>query len=359
MKKTMILLLAAMATMASCSDNDKKDEPQVPEPEPTPQPVPEPEPGLAELIVGDWVYDHLEIGTWETHKYLANGVFYFSNRNAVYNFANENVDGTYTIDGDRITAQVKIAGVSTQMKMLMTDYSRYSFTADFNDGGESNILTYARLLDKADIKAGESYTPDYAALVKDPVTACDSHNVLVATVDDKGVITAGANGRTYVGVATAKATATIEVNVSGNPAIFGDCAFAFGKTIPEIVDALGPRYYQRDDKNGIIYIVDQSPIDITYYITGTEDDTHVVYVQHRLNKSMSSDEIIAWLDATFVRITNDSILGYLTDRTDAAGNPIAIIYDSAKATLTFSPLTPDARGIKSIERAAAAKAGKL
>lgn len=361
MKKMMILLLAAMA-MAACSDNDKKDEPQVPEPEPTPEPVPEPEPELtlAEAIVGDWVYDHLELGIWETEKYLPNGVFYYSNRNVPYKFTNENADGTYSVSGDRITLQVKLAGVSSQMKVYVSEFNNYTFTADFNDGGnEPSILTLARLLEKADIPSGKSYTPDYGTLVKDPVTGCASHNVLVAAVDDKGVITAGNNGRTYVDVTTAKGTATIEVNVSGNPALFGDYSFAFGKTVPEIVDILGDRHYQRIDNGGLIYIVDQGAIDYTAYLTGETDITHVAYVQHKLNDKMSTDDIVAWLENNYTRITGPNMLGYLTNQTDTAGNPIAVIYDPDATTLAFLPLINDGRGISTARHAIGAKAGKL
>lgn len=199
MKKLLTMMLCAIVFSACSNDDDE----QVID--------------YANLLVGQWVYDHPEEGVWETIKFTSSGMFYYSNSNEIlYEFENENVNGRYFVDGNLVTGTYTLNDF-TQMNldMQITKINDLEFTAKFNDTGLT--FTYARLLDTEIVNYQEIVLPDYAGLIGGrTITAYTSHNSNIAKVDAAtGEITGVSSGRTYIDVVTSDGTAVIEIIVKG------------------------------------------------------------------------------------------------------------------------------------------------
>ena len=326
MKKLLWLIISCVLFVAC---KDEKDEPLM-----TVQ---------IDQLVGQWVYDHPEEGIWEVQKFLPSGVFYYWNKvSGGWKFQNTANDGRFWIeDNDRVTCQYSLNGVSTQIKMTIKNISDYAYTAEYNDGAALGVFTYARLLDNVTLKPGESDSPEYNILVKTDIKGFKSHDTKIALVDPtSGQITGVKAGHTYVDIMTSLGTAVIEVVVFDTDNMFDDYSYAFGKTIPEIVELLGENYDYRDDNNGLIYLSDDYLIDEIRFITGAYDKTHVEFVQLGLNNNISSNAIINHLSEKYSALSNsDGVYNYITYQS-VDGNPIAIIYDSNKAELSYAVILP-------------------
>lgn len=324
--KQVIWLMLSCVLFVACKD--EKDEPTKVQ---------------IDQLVGQWVYDHPEDGVWETQKFLPSGIFYYWNKvSGGWKFQNTANDGRFWIeDNDRVTCQYSLNGISTQIKMTIKSISDYAYTAEYNDGATLGIFTYARLLDILQLKPGESATPNYNILVKPSIQGFKSHNTNIALVNPaSGEITGVKSGHTYVDVITDQGTAVIEVIVFDAGNMFDDYSYAFGKTIPEIVELLGEQYDYRDDNNGLIYLSDDYLIDEIRFITGAYDNTHVEYIQLGLNNNVSSNTIITHLSEKNIAFSDsDGIYNYLTGQS-VEGYPVAIVYDSNKATLTYMVVLP-------------------
>ena len=197
MKKIFAFMLCAIAFCACCDDEDAPD--------------------YANLLVGQWVYDHPEEGVWETIKFTSSGMFYYSNSNEIlYEFENENVNGRYFVDGNKVTGTYKLNEV-TQMNldMQITAINDLEFTAKFNDTGLT--FTYARLLDSETIEYNGTIQPNYDNLLRGAdIIAYSSHNPNIAKVDAaSGRVTGLSSGRTYIDVITSEGTAVVEIIVKG------------------------------------------------------------------------------------------------------------------------------------------------
>lgn len=182
-----------------------------------PDPDPEPVIDYVNLLVGQWVYDHPEEGVWETIKFTSSGMFYYSNSNEIlYEFENENVNGRYFVDGNKVTGTYKLNEV-TQMNldMQITAINDLEFTAKFNDTGLT--FTYARLLDSETIEYNGTILPNYDNLLRGAdIIAYSSHNPNIAKVDAaSGRVTGLSSGRTYIDVITSEGTAVVEIIVKG------------------------------------------------------------------------------------------------------------------------------------------------
>lgn len=322
------LSIFCLASIVSCdSDSDAESRPVT-----------------IEQLLGEWIYDHPEEGIWEKQKFMSSGVFYYSNTNlGGWKFSNDTKDGRYSIEGDnRVSMNVVIGGVSTRLMLTIREITDYSYTAEYTNGeAKVGVFTYAKQLGSVQIKPGESQTPDYSQTVKTNIKGYSSHNEEVAEVDARnGTITAVAAGHTYVDVITDYGTAVYEVIVFDHDNMFEDYSFAFGKTIPEIVDMKGDDYLYRDDKNGLVYYSDDFLTDTVTYITGAYDNTHVEFVQLHLNDNVSQTNIKKFLDGKFEPLSSgDGVYNYVTDMT-VGGNPLAAIYSTKESTLVFAPVRP-------------------
>lgn len=306
----------------------------------------EPQPVRIDQLVGTWVYDHPEEGIWETQKFLPSGVFYYWNKvSGGWKFQNTGNDGRYWIEeNNHVTCQYFLNGVAVQVKMTISEITDYSYTAEYNDGASLGIFTYARLLDNVQIKPEESIQPDYSGLVKANITGFKSHNMQIAIVDaSSGQITGVKAGHTYIDVITDMGTAVIEVAVFDYDDMFADYSFAFGKTVPEIVAIFGDNYDYRDDSNGVIYTSEDYLTDEIVFMTGLYDKTHIEYVQLKLNENVSSSKIIEHLSERYSFLSStDGTYNYVTDQI-VNGNPVALIYNSNDATISYAVILPASR----------------
>lgn len=325
MKKLFYYLLVSMFLFTSCHDEQNE---------------------LFKLQInqleGEWVYDHPEENVWEVQKFMSSGIFYYSNKvTGNWKFHNSNNDGRYWIEeGNRVTCQYFINGVSTQLKMTVLEITPYEYTAECNDGAALGTFTYARLLSTIELKPEETKSPDYRSLVKSHIQKFRSHNAEIASVDDKGNITAKKKGHTYIDVITDQGTAVVEVIVFDRDNMFGDYSDAFGKTIPEVVEIYGDDYSYRDDTNGLAYYLDDYLADELLFITGAYDKSHVEFVQLVLNDNIAKTIIISYLNNKYQSLSQaDGVYNYVTDLT-VNNNPIAIIYNSNESTLSYLEIKP-------------------
>lgn len=295
-------------------------------------------------LLGEWVYDHPEEGVWEMQKFMPSGVFYYSNASlGGWKFSNDTKDGRYTVeDGNRVTMNVVMGGVQMRLMLKVLSISDYSYTAEYTNGGASvGVFTYAKLLGSVMLKPGESHTPDYSQIVSAPINGFGSHDTDVVRVDaGSGTVTAVSAGHTYVDIMTDEGTAVYEITVFDYDDMFEDYSFAFGKTIPEIVEVKGSDYIWRDDKNGLIYHSDDFLTDTVTYITGVYDNTHVEYVLLNLNDNVASSRIRDFLGGKYELLSSDNGLhSYVTDM-EAGGKPVAVMYDENRSTLVFTMIRP-------------------
>lgn len=331
MKKLLLFMLACVA-LVSCSD--------------------EPEDKTVHVnnsnLAGEWVYDHPELNIWEVIKFQPSGIYYYWNKvsSADWKFQNEANYGRYTIeDNNKIICHHTINGFAVEIKMTMLSISDYAFSAEFNDGASLGIIDYARVIDKKMIKPGEAFTPNYKALVKVDIKGYKSHNTAIATVDPtSGEIKGVKPGFTYIDVETAEGTAAIEITVFDpeNPIV--DYSFALGKTIPELVEILGDNYEYRNDKNGLVYTTDDYLCDTVKFITGIYDYNHVEFIQHFFNNRLSAEEINDHLKSKYTFLASgEDYEAYISDLTDAEGNPILYSFDKKKSILSIYVLLPSDR----------------
>lgn len=291
-------------------------------------------------IVGEWIYDYPEEGLWEKQKFMPSGVFYYSNTSlGGWKFSNDTEDGRYFIEEDnRISMNVIMGGSSIKIMLKVLEITDYSYTAEYTNGNASvGIYTYARLLGSVNIKPGEKSTPDYSLIRNANITGYSSHNEKVATIDTRnGEITGVSAGHTYIDVMTDKGTAVYEVIVFDSDNMFEDYSFAFGKTIPEIIEIEGEDYLDKDDKLGVAYYSDDYLTDTITYMTGLEDEYHVAFVQLSLNDNVSKSAIKSYLDNKYELLTSENgVYSYLTDQV-ACGYPVAALYNSQEQTLAFT-----------------------
>ena len=199
MKKLFAILLCTISLWA-CSNNDEETVVD-----------------YANLLVGQWVYDHPEEGVWETLKFTSSGMFYFSNSNEIlYDFENEKVNGKYFVNGNLVTGTYTLnESIPMNLDMQINKINDLEFTARFNDTGLT--FTYARLLDSEIVGYQENIIPNYSNLLRGvDVIAYSSHNTKVAIVNSTtGEVTGVAPGRTYIDVITSQGTAVVEIIVKG------------------------------------------------------------------------------------------------------------------------------------------------
>lgn len=326
MKKILLMMLSCVL-FAACSDEPKEETSAT----------------LFDQLIGEWVYDHPEEGVWEVQKFVNSGVFYYSNKvTGDWEFENNMNPGRFWVDdNNRVTCQFSINGVATQVNMTVLAITPYAYTAQYNDGGALGTFTYARLLSKVQLKPMEKYMPDYSGLVAIPVKGFRSHDSKIATVNTAtGEITGVASGRTYIDVITDQGIAVVAVTVFDEENMFADYSFAFGKTIPEIVEIMGEDYTYREDTNGVIYKSNDYLTDEIHFITGQYDDTHVEFVRLMLNDNVNVSDIIDHLSSKYRLISEkDGVYGYLSDKT-VNGTPMTLIYDSQNASVSFGLITP-------------------
>lgn len=145
MKKFFLFLLGAVI-LTACSDDDGG--PQNP-----------PNDTLAEMIIGEWVYDNPAVGVWEKQILRNNMSLYYSSQVLNPYVSIENAEGTfYFTSENRITlAYQNIMGYTTYADLEIESIEKYSYTATFrdDDGLYGGRYTYNRLIDDVELEFGE------------------------------------------------------------------------------------------------------------------------------------------------------------------------------------------------------------
>ncbi len=290
-------------------------------------------------IVGEWVYDVPEEGRWEILKFTSSGVFFYSTDDITYHVSEENIGGRYSMSGSNILGTYKVEGTTMNLNITVSQITDYSFTGLFNNIGLK--FTYAKLLDRTQIKPKESIKPDYSKLVHANIISYSSHKPKIATVDSNtGEITGIASGKTYIDVITDEGTAVIEVVVFDIDDMFEDYTFALGYTVPEVLESIGEKFLASDDTIGAVYLVDNYVVDTLKFITGHYDNTHVEFIEMILNRNITGTQVINSLKNKYEVLSEDKpIHAFLTGHF-INERPVAIVYDESRHLVSFYVLQP-------------------
>lgn len=331
MKKLLFALMCVLS-FVSCSDSSSSSEQS---PDTTP---------VTDRIVGEWVYDRPSEGVWETMKFTSSGIFYYSNVDAAWKISNTKNDGRYYVNGNDVKGTYFLNGTAQELDITIKKISDYALTALFNNIGLS--FTYARLIDTKHMKPEETYTPNYSVLVRSEIIGYSSHNPKVASVDaTTGKITAVSSGHTYIDVVTQDGTAVVEIISFDEDKMFDDFDYPsmLKKSVPEVVDEIGPNYIYKDNHNGVIYLSDSYVVDTVKYYTGVTDDTHVEYISLCLNSNVTSNKVLTYLKKKYEMFYDkNGLYGFSTDRM-VESQMMMVIFDENTWQVSFGLMEPESK----------------
>lgn len=172
---------------------------------------------FAELMLGSWIYDKPAEKEWQLTSFVADGFISVEWANAISYTTIEKASGHYELDEENVTFSVETDyGMQLSQKWVTEEITEFiwSYAAYFSNELMGKY-TGQRLLGSVTLTPGKNSTPDYVELVAPyGVTGYSSHDSSIAKVDAKGVITAVAEGRTYIDVQTPKGAGVFEVYVS-------------------------------------------------------------------------------------------------------------------------------------------------
>ena len=306
-----------------------------------PDPDPEDDGLKADLLVGEWVYNNPEEGTWEKQKFLSNGVFYFSNRViGEYNFSNKMVDGEYNIfDKDQVELSYAINDVPFFITMKVFEISDYSYTAEYNDGSSLGVFTYAKLLNSYEMQHGESLKPNYTDYVKVNISAYRSQDEEIATVDKQtGEITAVSAGRTYIDVVTDEGTAVVEILVDAN---WTALTQNMGKDRDGVVAEYGLPFYE--DASNIYYMYDNDPTTLILAFSLSKSTNKVYAISVFLQEGVYFNSIFNLLSEEFYYYEKGSkpeeYYFAFTNKETLSESNIGITLNWIEGLITFVDLT--------------------
>ena len=325
MKKLFAFMLCAIAFCA-CSNDDE-----------------EPVIDYANLLVGQWVYDHPEEGVWETIKFTSSGMFYYSNSNEIlYDFENENVNGRYFVDGNLVTGTYTLnESIQMNLDMQITKINDLEFTAKFNDTGLT--FTYARLLDSETVEYQEIISPNYSNLLRDvDIIGYSSHNTNIAQVDaTTGKVTGVSSGRTYIDIITSEGTAVIEIIVKGMlPYNFDEF---IGAEKAKIYETFGDNP-AGEEEDVIVYQNLSEEIQYDRFgfnlLTGKVSDIRLYFKNIDSGYANSMTKYLEKLYTIYEKGTTDTYKAYINNQVfdDAS---VGITWDITNMQLTYVVLTHD------------------
>lgn len=201
MKKFLNLLLFVICGLiyTGCHEDDPSNEIIIPEVD------------IADDIVGEWVYDNPEEGSWQSMKFVAEGAYfcYSDNKNDWTQKLKDINKGIYGVKGMDISAN----NGSTYLDMTVSKINGYQFTGRLHE--TTLDITYHKVVMRTHMNYGESVLPPFEDLVDAKILNYRSHDDKIATIDkNTGEITAVCNnGRTYVDIETAEGTAVLKVMI--------------------------------------------------------------------------------------------------------------------------------------------------
>ena len=170
---------------------------------------------LSTALVGEWVADHPEDGTWEAMYFSPYGRLSWSQNPDQWSNERNKIGGAFFVNGMDVSgtsAPVNNSNVH-YLDMTIQKINGYEFTTRFND--TSYDVVFNKVLRSKHLEKGEVIAPDYRQFVSDEIIAFKSHDEAIAMVDPvTGTITAVAeNGRTYVDIVTKEGTGVYKVMI--------------------------------------------------------------------------------------------------------------------------------------------------
>ena len=202
MKNIINILFCAVCicTLFSCDDDSKND-----------STIEIPEVDIADEIIGEWVYDNPEEGSWQSMKFVAEGSFfcYSDNKDNWSTVLKDINKGSYGVKGMAVSAN----NGSTYLDMTVSKINGYQFTTRLHE--TTLDIIFHKVVMRTHLNYGESIIPPYNELVDTTIVEYKSHDENIAIVDSStGEITAVANnGRTYVDIVTNSGTAVVKVMI--------------------------------------------------------------------------------------------------------------------------------------------------
>lgn len=256
---------------------------------------PEPDPvsvSVAELIVGEWVYDAPQDGRWEEVKLLSNGKLYYSSFGLNPYLFIENADGTYyfTSGDTKMTfAYPAVVGGMVYSDVEVVKIDKYASTWTFtnSNGSYGGTFVYHRLVDRVKVPLNGSLSLDYNEAITDSeIRSYSSNDESLVKVDSKtGEITVNDKvGQTYVCVNTANGEAYVEVIVYDPKNLFPDYSSALNMNRMEVMDKWGD--YNKEYANTMRYPIRGNEYAKLATIWLDESD-NVNYVQIELKTPVS------------------------------------------------------------------------
>lgn len=326
MKKVFVFVLCAIAFCSCCKEVEK------------------PTIDYASLLVGQWVYDHPEDGVWEIMEFTSSGMFYYSNSNDLYEFENENVNGSYFVNGSLVTGTCKLneyTNINLDMRIL--DINSVQFTAKFNETGLT--FTYAKQLKSMTIEFGEAVSLNRENLIAGgiKILGYSSHNTKIAKVDPAtGEVTGMSAGRTYIDIVTSEGTAVVEIIVKGLLPYNFDEFIGVEKSV--IYETLGA--YPIEEEDGVI--VYQNLTDEIQYLrigvnllSGKVSDIRL-YISNNV-KSGYVDRMTEYLERLYVKYdkgTTETYKAYInSDQLLSA--TVGITWDIPNMQITYVAINHD------------------
>ncbi len=298
---------------------------------------------FAELLVGTWIYDVPAENEWQRCTFADNGYVAVQWETKTTSFEmSESKHAKYRIEGETVMFTVKVDAGQMNMRFETEAISDFDWTYNaYDDTHFNGKYTVHRLLESVTLSPEDVITPDYQSLVDNVVIqGYKSHNDAVATVNDRGEITARSKGRTYIEVATNKGAGVIEVNVDGGaiPVAFEEF---IGKDPSKVRELMGDKIYYEDETT-ILYKDFTPDIDMIGFAldswTGNVKGIVVTY-----KSTVNTSEVTSILNATFIPFTSqttETFKAYMDseNRSDAT---VGVTWDITKLTLTYVNLATD------------------
>ena len=325
MKKVFVFVLCAIV-FCSCKKDEEK-----------------PAVDYASLLVGQWVYDHPEDGVWEIMEFTSSGMFYYSNSNDLYELENENVNGSYFVNGSLVTATCKLNEYTNiNLDMQIVEINSVQFTAKFNDTGLT--FTYAKQLKSMTIDFGEEASLNCGDLFTGGIRVLgySSHNAKIAKVDPAtGEVTGMSSGRTYIDIVTSEGTAVVEVIVKGLLPYIFDKFIGVDRTV--IHETFGMISAVEDEEEVIYQNVSDKIQYIRFGFNLLTDKVSVIslcLVNMDKGYVEAMSEYLGNLYVTYDKGTTDDYKAYINhEKLEKAS--VGITWDVANLQITYVALSHD------------------
>lgn len=236
-----IFAIFAEVSLTSCSGADSDNI----EPVPTPTPTPNPEPISTYSIIGEWFEDLGGNGivSFGTYRYKEDGtedVYEVSAEKDADNCYIFDYKGKYTLEGKKFTQWLThpVLGNETYESELKS-LTKYELTYYYD---ELRITSSQyRIIDTYNMQIDETKSISISDNDFVPQSYYSNHE-RVATVNNKGVITANEAGTAFIVVSSSIGKAVIRVVVTDKDNLICDFSKYLGGNIDEIVKRYGNEY---------------------------------------------------------------------------------------------------------------------